>query len=259
MTNGGNAAAGKSKLQAGSGAAKALLARNFTAVAEVEESRYLGRMLNEILSVFKRSVAAFREELSTREPEDQVAELLAAMRKELVAARAAIPEFEADLARTRADLAAERDALAQCERRRDLATRIGDTETVRIAEEFAGKHRVRIDVLVQKVIAAEAELDLQRREAEEMKKRYQEADANRFALLAQIRRTSTTERMRQSTSGEGVFADWSRMEERVEQEISFVEALEEVEGRPPPPPRRDDPAAVEERLRELKRRMGRGP
>ena len=213
-------------------------------------------MLNEIMNVFRRSVAAFRDELGSREHEDEVAALLAAMRRELVAARAAIPEFEADLARSRADLAAEMEALALCERRGAMARRIGDAETARVADEFADKHRVRVGVLEQKVTAAEAELQLQRREADEMKKRYQEADANRFALLAQVRRAASAERMRSSATREDVFTDWTRMEEKMKRDVDYVDALEELDDRPPPP-RREDPAVLEAKLRELKRRMGR--
>jgi phage shock protein A len=216
-------------------------------------------MLNEIMNVFRRSVAAFRDEIATREPEDQVAELLAAMRKELVAARAAIPEFEADVVRARAELEAEGEALRLCERRGTMARRISDTETARVADEFAAKHRERITVIQQKVSAAEAELQLQRREAEEMKRRYQEADANRFALLAQVRRAAAAERMRSGSSTEsGVFSDWSRMEEKVERGASYVDALNELDEQPPAGANPgDDADAIEARLRELKRRLGR--
>ena len=51
------------------------------------------RMLNDIRRIFQKSIEAFRQELGTREPEDEIAGLLASMRRELVAARAAIPEY----------------------------------------------------------------------------------------------------------------------------------------------------------------------
>jgi phage shock protein A len=217
-------------------------------------------MFNEIRHVFKRSIEAFRQELSTREPEDQVAELLSAMRRELVATRAHIPELEQELQRARQDLDRERESLAQCERRGTLAARIHDMETVRVAEEFAERHRERIVVLEQKVVAAEGELGLKRREAEEMKVRYQEADTNRFTLLAQIRRSAAAESMRAAHSREsGAFADFERMEDRMERDATIVDARMELDDPPPPPrDRRAEAEAVEARLQELKRRMGRG-
>jgi phage shock protein A len=216
-------------------------------------------MLNEILKVFRRSVAAFRDEVGAREPEDQVAALLAGMRRELVAAKAAIPAFEASLGGTKADLLRERSALEQCERRGVMANRIGDVETARVAEEFAVRHRERVVVLEQKVAAAEAELAMRRGEAQEMMLRYREADANRFALLAQIRRAGAKERMRTAASDdEGAFADWNRMQSRVDDEAAYVDALGELDSTPSPARTAEDPATVEARLQELKRRMGRG-
>ncbi len=212
-------------------------------------------MFNEIMNVFRRSVAAFRQELAAREPEDQIADLLASMRKELVAARAALPGYEDVLAKARADLVKEQEALAACQRRGALAERIGDAETTRIALEFAARHQERVVVLEQKVKAAEAELHLARREVEEMTVRYREADANRFALLAELRRTATRERMREAANG-GVFEDWSRVEEQVERTAAYADALEDLADSPPAASA-PDPASVEERLKELKRRMGR--
>jgi phage shock protein A len=216
-------------------------------------------MLDDIRRLFRQSVQAFRDELSHRDPEDQVAELLTAMRKELVATRAAIPEGEAHLARVRADLERERELLAQCERRRDLAKRIHDRETVQVAEEFAARHRDRVGVFEQKVAAAEADLELLRREAAAMKARYQEADANRFALLAQLRMAGTRERMRSALGDEiGPFADLERMRQTVEDRAGYADALRELDGSPPPPVDREgERLRVEKRLEELKRRMGR--
>jgi phage shock protein A len=216
-------------------------------------------MLNEIRRIFRRSVDAFRSEVSTREPEDQIAELLSAMRRELVAARAAVPEYEEELRRAQRELAREEEALAQCERRGELAARIGDQETVQIAAEFAGKHRTRIEVLRQKVAASEAELNLRRSEADEMRDRYKEAEANRFALLAQLRMAGAQQRMRSAATGEqGPMADWARMQDRVEHDVRKADAYEELSEEPPPTSGgRVDPRAVEDRLRELKRQMGR--
>jgi phage shock protein A len=218
----------------------------------------MSQMLNEFRRIFRRSVEAFRSELNAMEPEDQVAELLMAMRRELVAARAALPEYEAELSRARSEFARERDALVQCERRGALAARIDDHETVRIAEEFAARHRTRIGVLEQKVAASEAELALRRDEADEMRRRYQEADANRFALLAQLRRSAAQEGMRAATDpGTGPSADFARMQERVERDAHYADALEQLDESEAPPSGPAPETVVEERLRELKRRMGR--
>jgi phage shock protein A len=201
-------------------------------------------MLDDLQRLFRESVAAFRTELNRREPEDHVAELLSAMRRELVAARAALPEYAAQVERSRRELAHERAQLEQCERRGRLAHTAGDVETVRVAEEFAVRHRARVEVLEQKLAAAEAEHALRGREAEEMKEKYRVADANRLQLVAELRRGQSRERIRTVASDASAsFEDFARMEEAIGQRAAESAAFEEL--------------SVEERLREMKRRMGR--
>ncbi|MBW3629702.1 MAG: PspA/IM30 family protein [Gemmatimonadetes bacterium] len=216
-------------------------------------------MFEDLNRIFRKSMSAFRSELSRREPEDQVAELLTAMRREWVAARADLPLLAERLERARRELVHERDLLGQCERRGKLAEGIGDAETVRVAAEFAVRHRERVGVLEQKVAAAEAEQALRLREVAEMKRRYEEADANRFALLAEIRRRQGQARMNAGAdSAAGTFDDWNRMEERISDSEAYVDALEELDPSPPPRSSAPSPDHVEERLRQLKRELGKG-
>lgn len=218
---------------------------------------YLVGMFEDLQRLFRDSLAAFRSELHKREPEDEVAHLLGSMRSELVEARALLPKLEEVLAGARAALVREREQLERTERRGALARQIQDEETTRIAEEFSAKHRERIAVLEQKVAAAEAELALRSREAEEMKRQYQEADANRRELVARIRRAQAQGRIN-SVADETAdsFADWERMSEKVESQSDYIDALRELEEDSAPPPQPAAPMDVEERLRELKRRMG---
>ncbi len=214
-------------------------------------------MFKDLQRLFRKSVDAFRAELDRREPEDQVAELLSAMRREMTAAKAALPELGEAVGRVRAELERERDLLAQCERRRTLAERIGDAETARVAADFAGRHRERAAVLEQQAEAAEAEHSLRSREAAEMLRKYREADANRFAMVAQLRRAQTQQQMGDRLNGTaGPFGDFARMEEAVGESAAYADALDALLDSDPPsaPPPAD---GVEERLRELKRRMGR--
>lgn len=212
-------------------------------------------MLNEIRKLFRRTAQAFREGVMARDPEDQLAELLSAMRREMVAVRASLPVLEEEIDRTAAELARERDELARCRHRGTLAEQIGDAATVRVALEFAERHQARISVLEQRLEATEAELAWKKREADEMRRRYQEADANRFALLAELRRAAAGERMRSALDPEqGAAADFIRMQERIEQEVRYSDALGEVE-----PQARNGRSAgaaeIEARLQALKERL----
>lgn len=216
-------------------------------------------MFEDLQRLFKESLAAFRSELNKREPEDEVAQLLGAMRKELVEARALIPRLEEDLASARSELARERELLEQTERRGRLAAQVNDAETVRVAREFTARHTQRVQVLEQKVAAAEAELEMRRQEAKDMMRQYQEADANRYELVARLRRVQARDRIRSvGDDAERTCSDWDRMAEKVNDQGAYADALRGLDDGPPPSAS-DTPSAadVEARLAELKRRMGR--
>ncbi|HWK89570.1 MAG TPA: hypothetical protein VNP72_06225, partial [Longimicrobium sp.] len=147
-------------------------------------------MLNDLKKLFSRSWDAFVAEAGKRDPEDQVASILSAMRREMVDAKASLPLLEEAHQAAVRDLERERRALDDAVRRGGLAEKIGDAETVRVAAEFAEKHRRRVAVLEEKVRATRDEHALRRDEVQEMLHRYKEADANRFGLLSQMRTAS---------------------------------------------------------------------
>ncbi|HZJ48349.1 MAG TPA: hypothetical protein VFD97_04850, partial [Acidimicrobiia bacterium] len=176
-------------------------------------------MFKNFQDVFRKSWQAFQAEFERREPEDQVAELLMLMRKELVSARADIPLLLRNAEQTRAALSSERKALDDCRRRREMAERIDDAETVKIAIDFEVRHLERVEMLEQKAKAAEAEHALRGEEADEMTRRYKEADANRFGLLAELRRSAARSRMTNAMDeNEGPLSDWARMSEIIDGE-----------------------------------------
>jgi phage shock protein A len=222
---------------------------------------YLGGMMNDLKRLFSRTWDAFTSELGRREPEDDVAGLLGAMRREMVDARANLPVYDEAVRAAEAELVRERRALDDAVRRGGLAEKINDAETVRIAAEFAERHRRRVAVLEEKVRAARAEKELRAQEVDDMMRRYKEADANRFGLLNEMRRARQQHRINEMGGGQA-FDDFDRAAEKLESEIAYGEALDELGGLdptpPPPPPSQtsihDD---VEARLQELKRRMGR--
>ena len=217
-------------------------------------------MLDDLKRLFAQSWNALLEETARRDPEDDVAGLLASMRREMVQARAALPLYEKNVQATTADLERERRALDDTVRRGGMAERINDAETARVAKEFADRHRQRVAVLEEKLRAANAELQLRRAESEEMMRRYKEADANRFILLSELRRRGAHARL-DAASRSGDPSDpldrFSRMEERVATDSAYADALDDLAsdtGSAPPPPR----PTVDDQLAELKRRMGQG-
>lgn len=101
------------------------------------------------------------------------------MHEAVVEARVSLDSMAEAIQKTERQLGEEQSHLADAERRGRLAAEINDTETVEVAERYAGKHREHIGVLGRKLEAQRSELDLARREFEEMRGQLQSARANR--------------------------------------------------------------------------------
>ncbi|HEX6747986.1 MAG TPA: hypothetical protein VF092_11900 [Longimicrobium sp.] len=212
-------------------------------------------MLDDLKKMFSQAWDSFMSEVRIHEPEDQIAGLLGAMRREMVAVRAEIPALEEQHRAAGAELERERRRLDEVVRRGGMAERIGDAETVRVAKEFEEKHRRRIAVLEEKVRATKAEWELRQHESTEMMAKYKEAEANRFALLGELRRQKAKGTINAAMGGSREGDDFDRMAGKIEDDAAYADALDDLSGEeiPRPPNPADD---VDARLEELKRRMG---
>lgn len=118
-----------------------------------------------VFDAFRKSL----EDLVNRGiPADERRSIAAEMRDTLVQARMGLADMRDALARTRARLAAEERELATVVRRKQLAIGIGDTETVKVAEQYEQTHAERVAVLGRKASAQEDELQLAEREVQQM-------------------------------------------------------------------------------------------
>ena len=98
------------------------------------------------------------------------------MREAVVDAKVAVAEVKEAIARTEREVGAERQRLADAERRGRLAGEIQDQETVTVADRFAAKHRERLGVLERKLATQREELALAQRELDEMQTQLKAAD-----------------------------------------------------------------------------------
>lgn len=100
-------------------------------------------------------------------PEDRRA-VVSQMKDALVHARVALDDLRGGVRETQRRLAAERRELETITRRKGLAQKVNDAETVTIAERFERQHAEKVTVLEAKLQAQEAELALAEREVEAM-------------------------------------------------------------------------------------------
>jgi hypothetical protein len=133
--------------------------------------------------VFERLRDALRAALEAAAPSGggTLRELARQMREAVVDAKVAVQDMRDALARTEVELAAERQRLADAERRGRLAGEIQDRETVEVAERFAVRHRERVGVLERKLTAQREELALAERELGEMQAQLKAAERDRPA------------------------------------------------------------------------------
>ena len=126
--------------------------------------------------MFERLRDALKAALDAATPPGNLRDLALQMREAVVDAKVAVEEIRSAVTRTDLELAAERQRLADAERRGRLAAEIQDQETVQVAERFAAKHRERAGVLERKLSAQRDELALAERELTEMQGQLKTAD-----------------------------------------------------------------------------------
>lgn len=115
---------------------------------------------------WEQAVANFQREL---EEDDQPPGLRATgMRRDLAAAQRALDRLQADIVASRTELSKEEESVITCERRAAMAERIGDVETVRLAQDYGRRHAERADILRRKVEVLQDELAMRQEEFSSM-------------------------------------------------------------------------------------------
>jgi phage shock protein A len=223
-------------------------------------------MFEALRQAFKQAIRNFRQELHRDEVPEEVNRLVSGMRSEAAEAKLRLRDLEDGIARARAEARVEGKEADTCRRREQMARKIGDEETAKIAADFVEKHERRKQVLEQKAQALEQELELRRAEVEDMLGKIKEAERSRDGLAASAGRTQARTSVK---SGDALFDELDRMadlmgggdpKERssaddlladLDRELDEKSYDEELSGQPAQPPVDFDQA-----LAELKRRMG---
>ena len=215
-------------------------------------------MFENLRRAFREAVDNFNRELERDAVPEAVDGLIRGMQKEAVATKAGLEGLKEQLARARKRAEAEAREVKVCRRREELARKIGDTGTAEVAAEFAEKHAARQRVLSDKAKAIEAEIRLYEAEYAEMLAQIKKARANRSAMAAQAGRTKARDSVR---GADDLFGELDRMADK----IGDTEAGADVGGSLFDDTREFDQElersrreeAIDSRLDELKRRMGR--
>jgi hypothetical protein len=132
--------------------------------------------------LFERLRDAFRAALDAASGPADLRALTREMRDAVVEAKVAVAEIRETVTHTQRELEAERQRLADADRRGRLAAEIQDQETVTVAERFAAKHRERVALLERKLATLREELALGERDLTEMQSQLRTAQRDRPAM-----------------------------------------------------------------------------
>lgn len=220
-------------------------------------------MFENLRAAFREAVENFKEELGRDEVPEAVDRLLNGMRDEVTEAKTRLHDLETGIRRALVEAEREKEEERTCLRREEMARKIGDEETARVAAEFRRKHAKRREVLEGKAVALQRELEVRKAEIEEMLEQIKVAQKRRDALAAEVGRSSARDSIR---GAHDLFDELDRMAEKMGDESRREEAEDilgdlgsaggsdyRIDVDAPSRPEVD----VDARLAELKRRMGR--
>lgn len=131
-----------------------------------------GLMFREFRNAWRQAVDNFWQEMEADGASG--ADQARGVYREVARARTQLDRLTAEIGDSRQRLEAEREQIRICLRRERLAAGIGDHETARIAAEYRARHEERADVLGRKLDVLEAERGLCRRDLEAMERALQE-------------------------------------------------------------------------------------
>ena len=218
-------------------------------------------MFENLRDAFREAIANFKEELARDEVPGTVDRLFLGMKSELAEAKALVASLEKQIEEARVQVTRDGDEGATCRRRGDLARKVGDEETARIAFEYAVRYERRRVVLERKVVALDEERAIRAVEAQEMAERLREAQQKRDTLVAAAGSSDRHETIR---AADDLFEELDRMAGEMtdpgpaSRRSHTMDDLERefrdlrVDPWAPVPGREMDPDAA---LEELKRRM----
>jgi len=221
-------------------------------------------VFDDLRRAFREAVSNFKDELGRDDVPEVMDQLLKSMVQEMTDSKAYLYKLDSDIEGTEKRLKRHRAEATTARRRHEMALKINDEETARIALDFAEKHENEVAVLTQKLTAFKEERTLRTAELEQMAVKFKEARTQRESLTATAGRSQA-----RGTLGEAddLFAELDRMEEKISGTNRDAAAADEIAdalgGRDPEleaefdqlEDRREMPS-VDERLEELKRRMG---
>ncbi len=182
-------------------------------------------MFDDLRRSFKQAIENFKTEVSRDSVPEAVDRLLKAMQQETTDTRMDIERLKEEVVKVGASADRQTHEAEVCERRQHMAEEIDDEETADVAKTFAEKHRRHAEILKEKQDVLRQELKLREHEYSEMLVKIKEARANRSSLEATAGRAQAQGTFNQSND---LFSELDRMADKISDLEATGEAAEEL-------------------------------
>ncbi len=205
--------------------------------------------LSQFSLVMRSSITSLKEKIE--DPERMLHQLIIDMEEELERVRRSVAEAVADEIQMRKRAERERGDAERWSARASAALRRGDETGARTALEQKLSATQRADRYAADHAGQQSEVVKLQEAVRDLKDKIRQARQKKTLLTARIARASSARKISdvlQRSSSQSAFAQFSRMEQRLDREEALCEAWDRMDGRDP------DAAELDRRFEEQERR-----
>ena len=190
--------------------------------------------LNTFSFVMRANVTTLRERFS--DPERMLHQLIIDMEQELGRVRESVAAAIADQIQLERKVKKTQEEVDHWSERAMSAIQRGDESSAKLALEQKLMSQQRADTLTTELVKQREQTDKLRSAVQELEDKIRQARQKQTLLLARLTRAESSSRINQALNrvqNKSAFAEFSRLEQRVEREEAMSEAYDRLEGRDP--------------------------
>ncbi len=190
--------------------------------------------LNTFSFVMRANITTLRERFS--DPERMLHQLIIDMEEELGRVRQSVAGAIADQIQLERKVKKTQDEIDHWDERATTALKRGDESSAKLALEQKLMSQQRGDTLTKELAKQGEQTDKLRSAVQELEDKIRQARQKQTLLLARLTRAESSTRINQAldrVQNKSAFAEFSRLEARVEREEAMSEAYDRLEGRDP--------------------------
>lgn len=192
------------------------------------------KWLNQFTLVMRSSLTTLRE--TVENPERLLQQLVIDMEQELDTVRASVAEAVADEIQMRKRAARERDEADTWMTRATAAMKRGDEASAKSALQQKLAASARAERLAEEHAKQQAEVTKLQDAVHDLEDKIRQAKQKRTLLTARLSRAASTQKVHSAldrTSSDSAFAQFNRLEDKVDRQEAMVEAWDRMDGKDP--------------------------